>query len=190
LTDKYLDQELQDAEEVLAWIADQDWCTGRTGMMGISWGGFNALQVAARRPESLGAIVSVCSSDDRYADDVHYMGGCLLGDNLSWASTMFAYNSCPPDPAIVGEDWRRMWHERLHGSGPWVQDWLDPQRRAEFGRVASVCEDDAAAACPLLAVSAWADGVSTAVSPMPAEPAVARKGRIGPWSSKYPGLGD
>src|SRR5690606_41451178 len=77
--------------------------------------------LSARRPESLGAIVSVCSSDDRYADDVHYMGGCLLGDNLSWASTMFAYNSCPPDPAIVGEDWRRMWHERLHGSGLWVQ---------------------------------------------------------------------
>ena len=189
LTGEYLEQELQDAEEVLAWIADQDWCTGRTGMMGISWGGFNALQVAARRPESLGAIVSVCSSDDRYADDVHYMGGCLLGDNLSWASTMFAYNSCPPDPAIVGEDWRRMWHERLHGSGLWLQDWLEHQRRDEFWRHASVCENYADVACPVLAVSGWADGYSNAVFRMLAELDVPRKGLIGPWSHKYPHLG-
>ena len=55
LTDEYLEQELCDAEEVLAWLAAQPWCDGRTGMMGISWGGFNALQVAARRPPSLGA---------------------------------------------------------------------------------------------------------------------------------------
>ena len=89
-------------------------------MMGISWGGFNALQVAARRPPGLGAIVTVSSTDDRYADDVHYMGGCLLSDNLSWASTMLAYNSCPPDPAVVGDRWREMWHERLRGSGLWL----------------------------------------------------------------------
>ncbi|HET6728239.1 MAG TPA: CocE/NonD family hydrolase, partial [Jiangellaceae bacterium] len=110
LTDEYLERELCDAEEVLAWLAAQPWCSGRTGMMGISWGGFNALQVAARRPPSLGAIAAVSFTDDRYTDDVHYMGGCLLTDNLSWASTMLAYNSCPPDPAVVGERWREMWH--------------------------------------------------------------------------------
>src|SRR6478609_2599730 len=71
LTDEYLEQELSDAEEVLAWIAAQPWCDGRTGMMGISWGGFNSLQVAARRPPSLRAVVTACSTDDRYADDVH-----------------------------------------------------------------------------------------------------------------------
>src|SRR5215203_5496933 len=56
LTDEYGEQELLDAEDILAWLADQPWCNGRTGMMGISWGGFNALQVAARRPSSLRAI--------------------------------------------------------------------------------------------------------------------------------------
>src|SRR5699024_10354799 len=44
LTDEYLSRELADAEAVLAWIAAQPWCTSRMGMMGISWGGFNALQ--------------------------------------------------------------------------------------------------------------------------------------------------
>ena len=47
-------------------------------MMGISWGGFNALQIAAMRPPQLKAILTACSTDDRYTDDVHHMGGCLL----------------------------------------------------------------------------------------------------------------
>src|SRR3546814_6230588 len=40
----------------------------------------------------------------------HYMGGCLLGENLGWASTMFCYSSRPPDPALVGERWRSEEH--------------------------------------------------------------------------------
>ena len=39
LTDEYLEQELADGEEVLAWLAAQPWCDGNVGMMGISWGG-------------------------------------------------------------------------------------------------------------------------------------------------------
>ena len=54
-------------------------------MIGISWGGFNGLQVAARRPPALKAVITLCSTDDRYADDIHYMGGCLLNENLGWA---------------------------------------------------------------------------------------------------------
>ena len=189
LTDEYLEQELRDGEDVLAWIAKQPWCTGRTGMMGISWGGFNALQLAARGPESLGAIAAVCFTDDRYADDVHYMGGCLLSDNLSWASTMFAYNSCPPDPALVGDRWREMWHERLEGSGLWLREWLEHQRRDDYWRHGSVCEDYSSVRCPVLAVSGWADGYSNAVFRTLENLDVPRKGLIGPWSHKYPHLG-
>ncbi|GGV07900.1 peptidase S15 [Actinomadura cremea] len=190
LTDEYLERELLDAEEILAWLAAQPWSTGRSGMMGISWGGFNALQVAARRPPGLDAIVPLCFSDDRYADDVHYMGGCLLSDNLSWASTMFAYTSCPPDPAVVGERWREMWHERLDGSGLWLETWLRHQRRDEYWRHASVCDDYAAVRCPVLAVSGWADGYSNAVFRVLEHLDVPRQGLVGPWSHKYPHLGE
>ncbi|MBW0101326.1 CocE/NonD family hydrolase [Pseudonocardia sp. KRD291] len=190
LTDEYLEQELVDAEEVLAWLAAQPWCSGRTGMMGISWGGFNALQVAARRPESLGAIATVCSTDDRYADDVHYMGGCLLGDNLSWASTMFSFNSCPPDPALVGDRWKEMWLERMRESGLWVQKWLRHQRRDDYWRHGSICEDYSAVQCPVLAVSGWADGYSNSVFRLMERLDVPRKGLIGPWSHKYPHMGE
>src|SRR5207253_4403918 len=114
LLDEYLPQEQDDALEVLAWIAAQPWCDGDVGIIGISWGGFNGLQVAARRPPQLKAVISVCSTDDRYADDVHYMGGCLLGAAmLWWATIMLAFNARPPDPAVVSERWRRMWLDRL-----------------------------------------------------------------------------
>jgi putative CocE/NonD family hydrolase len=189
LTDEYLERELCDAEEILAWLADQPWCNGKTAMMGISWGGFNALQVAARRPPSLGAIVTVCSTDDRYADDVHYMGGCLLSDNLSWASTMFAYNSCPPDPALVGDRWRDMWFERLRHSGLWLEEWLSHQQRDEYWQHGSICEDFDSVRCPVLAVSGWADGYSNAVFRLLEKLPVDCMGLIGPWSHKYPHLG-
>jgi putative CocE/NonD family hydrolase len=69
LFDEYSEQEQRDALEVIAWLAAQPWCSGAVGMMGISWGGFNGLQIAARRPPALKAIVTLCSTDDRYRDD-------------------------------------------------------------------------------------------------------------------------
>ena len=125
LEDEYLPQEQADATEVIDWLAKQPWCSGSVGMFGISWGGFNSLQVAALRPPALKAIISVCSTDDRYADDVHYMGGCVLAsDMLWWSTSMLAFNARPPDPRVVGDRWRDMWIRRLeenqscvHGRG-------------------------------------------------------------------------
>ncbi|MFP4080089.1 MAG: CocE/NonD family hydrolase [Ectothiorhodospira sp.] len=189
LRDEYLQQELDDGLEVLHWIAAQPWCSGRVGLFGLSWGGFNGLQLAALRPPELGAVISVCSSDDRYADDVHYMGGCLLTDNLSWASTMFGFNSCPPDPQVVGERWREMWRERLEGSGLWIHKWLQHQRRDDYWRHASVCEDYDAIRVPVMAVSGWADGYSNTVFRLMRHLKVPRRGLVGPWGHKYPHMG-
>ena len=63
--DEYTPQEQADGAEVIAWIAEQPWCTGAVGMHGISWGGFNSLQIAALRPPELRAIITLCSTDDR-----------------------------------------------------------------------------------------------------------------------------
>ncbi|MGM0657829.1 MAG: CocE/NonD family hydrolase [Pseudomonadota bacterium] len=189
LEDEYLQQELDDGCRVLSWLADQPWCTGDAGMMGISWGGFNALQIAAMQPPELKAIVAACASDDRYTDDVHHMGGCLLGDNISWASVMFAYNSMPPDPALVGDDWRDLWFERLRGSGLWLEKWLRHQYRDDYWTHGSVCEDYSAIQCPVFSVSGWADGYSNAVFRLMRNLKVPRKGLIGPWSHKYPHQG-
>ena len=189
LEDEYLQQELDDGVEVIRWLARQPWCDGNVGMIGISWGGFNGLQIAAMAPPELKGIITVCSTDDRYADDVHHMGGCLLGDNLSWASTMFAFNSLPPDPAMVGERWRGMWLDRLEHSGPWLDTWLRHQRRDDYWKHGSVCEDWEAIRCPVMAVSGWADGYSNAVFRLLEGLHVPRLGLVGPWSHKYPHQG-
>ncbi len=186
LLDEYLKQEQDDALEVIAWIAAQPWCSGQVGMMGISWGGFNALQVAARRPPALKAIITVCSTDDRYADDCHYMGGALLLNSVSWASTMFAYNARPPDPRIVGERWRAMWFERLNGSPPFLAAWLQHQLRDDYWRHGSVCEDYAAIEAATYAIGGWADGYTNAVPRLLANLTAPAKGLIGPWAHEYP----
>ena len=75
MVDEYREQEHEDAEDVIAWLAEQPWCDGSVGMMGISWGGFNSLQLAARRPPALKAVISASATDDLYVDNMHYMGG-------------------------------------------------------------------------------------------------------------------
>lgn len=190
LKDEYLPQELDDGVELIRWIAAQPWCNGSVGMIGISWGGFNGLQIAALQPPALKAVISLCSTDDRYADDVHYMGGCLLGDNLSWASTMFARNSKPPDPEVTGEHWRELWMQRLEGSGLWLEKWLQHQHRDKYWKHGSICENFDKIQCPVLAVSGWADGYSNAVFRLLNGLQVPRKGLIGPWSHKYPHYGE
>jgi putative CocE/NonD family hydrolase len=190
LLDEYLQQELDDAVEVIAWLAAQAWCTGSVGMMGKSWGGFNALQVAALRPPALDAIVTVCSTDDRYADDVHYMGGCVLAaEMLPWASTMLALNARPPDPAVVGDGWRDAWLERMERTPPFVEEWVAHQRRDGFWRHGSVCERYDAIRCPVFAVGGWADAYSNAVLRLLTGLDVPRRGLIGPWGHLYPHQG-
>lgn len=189
LIDEYTQQEQEDAVDAIAWIADQTWCDGNVGMMGISWGGFNSLQVAAKQPPALKAIITLCSSDDLYADNMHYMGGCLLGDNLSEATVMFAFNALPPDPEIVGERWRKMWFERMENSGLWLEQWLQHQRRDEYWTKSSVREYYASIGCPVYAIGGWADGFTNTVFRLMEHLHVPRKGLIGPWGHKYPHQG-
>lgn len=189
LHDEYLEQEIIDGIDILSWLEKQPWCTGDAGMIGISWGGFNGLQIAERQPPQLKAIITLCSTDDRYADDIHHMGGCLLGDSLSWASVMFSYNSLPPDPAVVGKGWREMWLKRLEANQPWLIQWLQHQHRDQYWKHGSVCENYQAIKTPVYAVSGWADGYSNAVFRLLHHLDVPRKGLIGPWSHKYPHLG-
>jgi putative CocE/NonD family hydrolase len=187
LLDEYLPQEQDDAVEAIAWIAAQPWCDGAVGMMGYSWGGFNGLQVAARRPPALKAVISGMSSDDRYSDDVHYIGGSILADTQhSWATSMLAYATLPPDPAVVGDRWREMWQERLEGVRPMIEPWLAHQRRDAYWQHGSVCEEPDEIECPVMLVGGWSDGYRDAVLRMLETLPVPRRGLIGPWSHNYP----
>jgi hypothetical protein len=185
LLNEYLKQEQDDALEVIAWIADQPWCDGKVGMMGKSWGGFNGLQVAARQPPALKCIITVFFTDDRYADDVHYIGGCMAGENPAWAFVMFPAMARPPDPVLVGDGWREMWLQRLEALTPWVIPWVAHQRRDEYWKHASVCEDFSQIRVPVYAIGGWADPYSNTVPRLLAGLEVPRKGLIGPWGHQY-----
>ena len=191
IEDEYLPQEQEDAIDVIAWLAEQPWCSGAVGMLGISWGGFNGLQVAARRPPALKAVISMCASDDRYADDVHYVGGCVLAvDMLPWAATMLTGNALPPDQAVVGDGWRDTWLQRIERTPPFVEAWLAHQRRDAYWRQGSVCEHYEAIDVPVYAVGGWADGYSNAIPRLIEGLPGPRKGLIGPWSHAFPQDGE
>jgi putative CocE/NonD family hydrolase len=186
ILDEYLKQEQDDAVEAIAWLAGQPWCSGKVGMFGISWGGFNALQVAARRPAALKAIITHCSTDDRYADDMHYMGGAQLTGNLEWGSTYFSIMGRAPDPAIVGERWREMWLQRLEALTPVFGTWLDHQRRDAYWQHGSVGEKIDDIICAVMTVGGWADGYTNTVFRLLRDLKAPRLGIVGPWGHKYP----
>jgi putative CocE/NonD family hydrolase len=187
LDGEYLPLEQEDGVAVIRWLAAQPWSTGKVGIIGKSWGGFNGLQIAAHRPPGLAAVISVASTDDRYADDVHYMGGCLLAwTALPWASTMLAYNGLPPDPAVAGDAWRETWRSRLERTPPYIEAWLAHQRRDGFWRQGSVCEDYTAITCPVYMVGGWTDAYRNAVLRFLEGYPGPCKGLIGPWGHDYP----
>ncbi|WP_416394136.1 MULTISPECIES: CocE/NonD family hydrolase [unclassified Curtobacterium] len=188
--DEYSEQELRDGEAVIAWLAEQEWSTGAVGMFGISWGGFNALQLAARAPEALKAIVTVCSTDDRYDNDVHYVGGAVLGiDMAAWGATMFAFNSRPPRPEVVGSGWVDQWRDRLDRNRPMTPVWLSHQERDDYWRHGSAAEDYDGIGAAVLAVGGWADPYRDAVLRLVANVDAPVKGIVGPWSHQYPDRG-
>src|SRR3954451_4527242 len=158
-TDESPVQEQRDLNEVIAWIASRPWCTGAVGMFGTSYSGFNSLHLAATRPSALKAVVAIYSSDDRYSDDVHYMGGLpKLLDLVDYPLYMVAMNALPPVPSLAGDDWRRLWRERAERTEPWLLRWLQEQRDSRYWRVGSVRPHYDRISCPVMLVGGWADG--------------------------------
>jgi uncharacterized protein len=187
LEDEYTQREQDDVCEALAWVAAQPWCTGSVGMIGLSWGGFAALQAAASGAPELKAVIAVCASADRYGADVKYRGGALLAaELLPWSSTMLAMSARPPDPAVAGERWRDLWLERLEQAKPFAETWLSHQRRDDYWCCGSPCEDYGAISCPVYVVGGWADPYRQAVLDLLEQLSGPRKGLIGPWAHQYP----
>ena len=193
---------------MLDWITGQPWCSGAVGMYGKSWGGFNGLQMASLRPPQLRSIVSLYSTDDRYATDVHYQGGAIIAyQMLSWSSVMFSYDARPPNPTTVrgrqaNEGYaqtvaraRDVWRERLDAtSGPCVRDWLEHPTRDEFWQHGSAgaigVGGQQTIQIPTLLIGGMADGYTDTVFRMLASQPEAQRGSwralVGPWGHDWP----
>lgn len=162
-TDEYPEQEQCDLHEVIAWLAAQDWCDGNVGMYGTSYSGFNSLQMACERPPDLRAIIAIYATDDRYTDDVHYMGGALRWlDLIDYCHYMTPMNALPPVPQVWGAGWREEWLHRIDVLEPWLHTWMDHPRDDAYWRHGSVRPDHGRIECPVLIVAGWADGYRNA----------------------------
>ncbi len=186
LMDEYSEQEMSDGEEVLAWIAEQPWCDGRVGMIGISWGGITGLQMAARRAPSLKAVIALGSTDSRYYDDAGYFVGCMVGQTVGWAAIMLGYNTRPPDPLHCGDGWRDLWMQRLAEAPMYLGMWLEHQRDDAYWQRGSVSLDYAAIETPVYAVSGHADCWPNTVDRLLTNLPGPSRGLQGPWSHRYP----
>ncbi|MBI1775206.1 MAG: CocE/NonD family hydrolase [Proteobacteria bacterium] len=186
LEDMWDGREQADGLAIIEWLRKQPWCTGAVGMFGKSWSGLSGLQAAARAPSGLKAIITVCSSEDRYTTTLHYTGGAVLVDTVWWASSMLVFNSLPPDPETAGADWQKKWQARLAANKPMISDWLDHQRRDAYwleGSTGGTLDNIEAA---VYAVGGWADYLSRAVPRMMEGIKAPRRALIGPWCHNFP----
>jgi len=158
-TDEYPEAEQQDLAEVIAWLAAQPWSNGRVGMFGTSYSGFNSIQMACEQPPALHAICAIYATDDRYTDDVHYMGGALRAiDLVDYCHYMTPMSALPPVPAVYGDGWREAWARRVERMEPWLLTWLREQRDGPYWRHGSLRPDYGRIRCATLLVGGWADG--------------------------------
>jgi uncharacterized protein len=158
-TDEYPAQEQRDLVEAIGWIAEAPWCSGSVGMYGTSYSGFNALHLAAHRPAALKAVIAIYASDDRYTDDVHYMGGLVKAlDLVDYPLYMVAMNGLPPVPDLAGDGWHDAWRARVEATEPWLLRWLEEQRDGAYWRQGSVRPGYDRIGAATMLVGGWADG--------------------------------
>lgn len=189
LLDEYLPREQQDTCDVIEWLADQPWCDGNVGMIGLSWGAIASLQAASHQPPALKAIVPVGASVDRYYDDGCYLAGCYPGETIGWGAVMFGLCSRAPDPEVVGERWRDMWMERLENTPMFLETWLNHQLRDDFWLQGSVCEKYDSIQVPVLVASGWNDCWPNTVLRLMKNLNGSVHGIQGPWGHIYPNFG-
>lgn len=188
MVDEYDVPELTDGVQVIAWLARQSWSNGSVGMRGISWGGINALQIAAMRPPELKAIMPMGCVVNRDTDDAHYMGGAYGEENMGWGTSFKGHMAAPPDPQVVGAQWEALWRQRLDATPSIMRTWTTHQTYDAYWKRGSIATDYAAISCPVYVVDGWGDPYENVIGELLENLKVPRKGLIGPWGHIFPNI--
>ena len=188
--DEYVLQEQLDGYDAVEWLAAQPWCDGHVHLMGISYGGFTALQVAVHQPPHLTSIVPIDVTDDRWTDDCHYRGGLpRMYYDLGWYGTrMVAWNAMPPSPSADLSPAARAatWQEHLEHDEPYLLAWLRHQVDGPYWRQGSVAGSLDRIVCPTFLIGGWRDGYANPPLRLFAGLRGPRKLLIGPWDHALP----
>jgi len=162
--DEYTQQELQDGYDVI----------------------YNSFQVAAMRPPALKAILPVMGTDDRWEEDIHFRGGVMATDNFWWGSIMQLLNLSPPDPQIVGDQWRELWQERLDANTSWIALWTEHQTNDEMWKHGSISVNYEDVQVPVYYFGGWSDLYCDTPFRIAANLNSPCKVLMGPWAHVYP----
>jgi len=176
---EYSEQEQLDGEQVIAWLAAQPWSNGKVGMFGISWGGFNAIQLAMRRPPALKAILAVDATEELFHDDIHYIDGMMHFDefelNMDLAPSMTGATSYTLDEKVLGP--RFAW-------APWSLMYFKHQRDGGFWRAPVRPLSEIKVPCFL--IGGLLDGYRDSIPRMFEQTKAPIKAIIGPWNHTFP----
>ena len=163
-------------------LRQQPWSNGNVGMFGISWGGFNAIQMASRNPPALKAIIAVDATDDLYQDDVHYMDGIMHLD--SWEMSMDLDNARPGAPDYVIDD--AYFRDRFD-TEPWMLTYKKPAaRRTVLGSRLGPGPLRRRSRCRVSTSVAGTTAIATVIPRMLEHVKAPVKAMIGPWSHAWP----
>jgi putative CocE/NonD family hydrolase len=178
---EYSDREQEDGEAVIAWLAAQPWSSGKVGMFGISWGGFNAIHMAMRNPPALRAIIAVDATDDLYQDDVHFMDGGLHVD--SWEMSMDLANAMPGAPDYVIDE---AYFAQRFDTRPWMFTYKRQQRDGPFWDRTALKTRYGSIRIPVFVIGGWYDGYRDSVPRMLQHLRAPVKAIVGAWHHTWP----
>jgi len=178
---EYSDIEQVDGETVIDWLSKQTWSNGNVGMFGISWGGFNSIQMAGRNPPALKAIIALHATDDLYQDDVHYMDGIMHLD--SWEMSQDLDNARPGAPDYVIDE--AYFRDRFD-TQPWMMTYKRQQRDGAFWDRGSLRDRREQIKIPSFFIGGWYDGYRDTLPRMLTELKGPVKAMIGAWSHAFP----
>jgi len=180
---EYSAQEQQDAEEVIAWLARQPWSNGKVGMLGISWGGFNSIQMALRKPPALKAILAVAATEELFKEDVHYIDGIFHVDEFELTMDLDQGRPGAPDfsldESVIGP---RM------DSPPWSLNYMKHQRDGAFWR--APLRPIETLEVPAFLIGGLQDGYRDSIPRMLEKVKAPLKAWIGPWNHGFPNGSD
>jgi predicted acyl esterase len=180
---EYSAQEQQDGEQIIAWLAHQSWSNGNVGMLGISWGGFNSIQMALRKPPALKAILAVAATEELFKEDVHYIDGIFHVDEFELTMDLDQGRSGAPDfsldESVIGP---RM------NSPPWSLNYMKHQRDGAFWR--APLKPIETLEVPAFLIGGLQDGYRDSIPRMLEKVKAPLKAWIGPWNHGFPNGSD
>ena len=179
---EYSDIELNDGEEVIDWLSKQEWSSGSVSMFGISWGGFNSIQMAMRNPPALKAFVAIMATEYLYQEDVHYMDGIIVAGD-SWMMSNDLYNALPGAPDFKMDE---EWLKNRFNVEPSVYTYMEQQRDGEFWDRASARNKYNLIKVPGYHIGGWYDGYRNSLPRMLENVEAPTKAMIGPWDHDFP----